>query len=186
MNLDAKEFNRMFSEYRDRYIRFAQSYLKDSFLAEDFYVDSMMGFWQNRDSLPQDTNVPAYVLRMLRNRCIDHLRRCRLNEAYCQQKGKAGVWDLDFRISCLERFVPEDVFRHEIEGILRSAMADMSEDSRKIFIMSRREGKSVKEIAQVMGISEKGVEYHITKVTKILRVKLKDYVPMALLLFLIS
>lgn len=186
MKIDSKDFNKMFSEYRPRFIRFAESYLKDSFLAEDIYVDSMMTFWQNRDSLPQDVNAPAYVLRVLKNKCIDHLRRNRLNESYCDQLGKAGVWDLDFRISCLEKFVPEDVFRHEIEGVVSQALSDMSADTRKVFVLSRREGKSVKEIAAIMGLTEKGIEYHITKVTKVLRVRLKDYVSIAILIFLLS
>lgn len=184
MQVDVKYFNEIFTEYRSRYIRFAESYLRDGFLAEDFYVESMMSFWQNRDSLPQDTNVPAYVLRTLKNKCIDYLRRCRLNQAYCEQKGKSFVWELDFRISCLEKFVPEDVFRHEIEKVLSETLAGLSEESRKIFILSRREGKSVKEIASMTGITEKGVEYHITKVNKILRVRLKDYLTVSVILFL--
>lgn len=175
MQLDSKTFNSLFTDYRSRYVRFAVSYLKDDFLAEDLYVESMMTFWQSRESLPQDTNVPAYVLRTLRNKCIDYLRRCRLNQDYCDSKGKAEIWDLDFRISSLEKFVPENVFKHEIEKVLRETLAGLSDESRRVFTMSRRYGLSVKEIAAVTGLTEKGVEYHITKVNKLLRVQLKDY-----------
>jgi len=185
MKLDTLLFNRLFTDYRSRYVRFAVSYLRDSFLAEDMYVESMMTLWQNKDSLPDDTNAPAYVLRILRNKCIDYLRRCRLNQEYCEQRGKAGVWELDFRISSLEKFVPEDVFKHEIESVLRETLAGLSEESRRVFLLSRREGRSVKEIASMTGLSEKGVEYHITKVNKVLKVRLKDYIAVLVFLYLV-
>lgn len=183
MEIDSQEFNQIFSEYRARYIRFAESYLKDRFLAEDLYVDSMMTFWQNRQSLPQDTNAPAYVLRTLQNKCIDYLRRRRLDQSYCEKKTKAEIWELDFRISSLEKFVPEEVFRHEVEKIIRDTVAELSEETRRVFVLSRRDGKSGKEISQILGITEKGVEYHITKANKLLRIRLKDYLTVSLIIF---
>ena len=41
--------------------------------------------------------------------------------------------------------------------------------------MSRYENKSIKEIADALNISVKGVDYHISKALKALRVSLKDY-----------
>lgn len=49
--------------------------------------------------------------------------------------------------------------------------------------MSRFGGHSVKEIAEATGLSVKGVEYHITKALKALRVALKDYLPLFYFLF---
>ena len=37
--------------------------------------------------------------------------------------------------------------------------------------------KSVKDIAEETGLTVKGVEYHITKTLKVLRIRLKDYSP---------
>jgi len=183
MNLDSQSFNNLFSEYRNRFIRFAESYLKDRFLAEDMFVDSMMALWQNRTSLPDDTNAPSYVLTVLKNKCIDYLRRRRLDKDYCDQKTRMILWELDFRISSLEHFIPDEVFSHEIQIIIKETMEGLSDVSRKIFFMSRSEGKSGKEIASELGISEKGVEYHITKINKILRLKLKDYLTISVIIF---
>ena len=86
--IDSASFSEFFSEYRSRFIRFAAGYLRDSQLAEDFVVDSMMAFWQRRAELPADTNPPAYVLTILKNRCIDHLRRLRHNQEYLDRQTK--------------------------------------------------------------------------------------------------
>lgn len=50
--------------------------------------------------------------------------------------------------------------------------------------MSRYEQMPVKEIAARMNITPKSVEYHITKALKVLRIALKDYLPLFYLLFL--
>ncbi len=52
------------------------------------------------------------------------------------------------------------------------------------FEMSRYECRTVKEISEELSISPKGVEYHITRSLKVLRVALKDYLPVFYLLFL--
>ena len=51
-------------------------------------------------------------------------------------------------------------------------------------MMSRFEQKSGKEIAEELGITVKGVDYHIAKALKVLRVSLKDYLPLAYFLFI--
>ena len=53
----------------------------------------------------------------------------------------------------------------------------MPEKTRTAFIRDRLDGKSHKEIAEELGISVKGVEYHIGRAVKILRDNLKDYAP---------
>ena len=52
--------------------------------------------------------------------------------------------------------------------------------------MSRYENKSHKEIASLLNITPKGVEFHISKSTKALRTALRDYLPVALLFFYLN
>ena len=60
---------------------------------------------------------------------------------------------------------------------------EMPEKTRRIFIMSRYEGKSYLTIAQETGLSVKSVEFHISKALTMLRKELKDYLPGLLFLF---
>ena len=59
----------------------------------------------------------------------------------------------------------------------------MPEKTRIAFISDRLDGKSHKEIAEELGISVKGVEYHISKAVKLLRDNLKEYAPFLIFLF---
>ena len=51
----------------------------------------------------------------------------------------------------------------------------MPEKPRTIFMLSRYENKSYKEIAVLMNITPKGVDFHINKALKMLQTNLKDY-----------
>ena len=74
----------------------------------------------------------------------------------------------------------------EIQQIVTKAVAELSEETRQVFLLSRRQGLTHREIAARLGITEKGVEYHITKVNRLLRGALKDYLSISILLFYLS
>ena len=92
--------------------------------------------------------------------------------------------ELSIRISTLEACNPNDVFSEEIQNILTRTLEELPSQTRKVFMMSRFEQKSGKEIAEELGITVKGVDYHIAKALKVLRVSLKDYLPLAYFLFI--
>ena len=60
---------------------------------------------------------------------------------------------------------------------MHALLESMQEKTRIAFIHDRLDGKSHKEIAEELGISVKGVEYHISRAVKMLRDNLKDYAP---------
>jgi RNA polymerase sigma-70 factor (ECF subfamily) len=59
--------------------------------------------------------------------------------------------------------------------VVDATLESLPEQSRRIFTMSRFEHLSNKDIADTLGLSIKTVEFHITKVLKVMRVALKDY-----------
>ena len=83
--------------------------------------------------------------------------------------------ELDFRISSLEDFTTQSLFSSEIHEIVRQTLAEMPAQTRRIFEMSRFENRRNAEIAAELNLSIKTVEFHIGKVLKVLRVRLKDY-----------
>lgn len=178
-----KDFTNFFTEYQQRFVHFATTYLHDEVVAEDLVIESMMYFWENRDRLADNTNVPAYVLTSLRHKCIDYLRHQKTAQDVNKEINDLQQWDLSFRLSSLQDFNPDNVFTREIQEIVDRTLESLPERTREIFRASRFENKSYKEIAQKCGISVKAVEFHITKSNKILRNALKDYLPLWALLF---
>ena len=92
--------------------------------------------------------------------------------------------ELAIRISNLEGCNPSYIFSQEIKSIMMKTLNQLPKQTQKVFIMCRFENKSGKEIAQMLGISVKGVDYHMNKALKELRIALKDYLPILIWLCL--
>lgn len=181
MAFNLSDFNQFFLEYQQRFVHFAVTYVHDEAVAEDIVIESMMYYWENKERLAADTNIPAYVLTAIKHKCIDHLRHRQLHQEISDEISRLYAWELSSRILSLEEFEPGEIFTREIQEIVDAALSALPEQTRRIFVMSRYENKSHKEIAELLGITTKGVEFHISKATKVLRLALKDYLPAALL-----
>lgn len=175
---DLKIFNQLFITYQSRFIHFANTYVRDWAVAEDITVDSFMYYWENREDLSPDTNIPAYVLTTIKHKCLNYLQHVQVHETVAEHLKKHAKWALETRITTLEDCNPNELFSAEAMQIVNRTLAALPEQSRKIFRMSRMENKSQKEIAELLGITTKGVEFHITKVLRELRKNLKDYFPL--------
>jgi len=62
-------------------------------------------------------------------------------------------------------------------------ITELPKRSQEIFVLSRKNGLSHKEISEKLGISTKTIEYHITQSTKLLKEKLKDFGLLSVLWF---
>ena len=73
--MEMQEFDRLYGAYKPRFILIACSYLRDRSAAEDLVTDCFMHFWEKREEIvPTTENIPAYILGMVRHKCIDALR----------------------------------------------------------------------------------------------------------------
>lgn len=179
-NTNIKKFNDLFTNYKGRLTHFARTYVDDEMTAEDIVVESFMYYWENRELLETHTNVLAYILTVIKHKCLDALRRKRTQEEFVEYLQTNETRRLNLRIATLEACNPDRLFSEELQQLVDEALASLPEQTRDIFIRSRYDNQSHKEIAEALGISTKTVEFHITKALKVLRVALKDY----LLLFL--
>ena len=115
------------------------------------------------------------LLTSVRNKALNHLRHQRIRERSSDELMRRARSELDFRISSLEDFTTQSLFSSEIHEIVRQTLAEMPAQTRRIFEMSRFENRRNTEIAAELNLSIKTVEFHIGKVLKVLRVRLKDY-----------
>jgi RNA polymerase sigma-70 factor (ECF subfamily) len=172
---DTQQFNRLYHDCRAGFIRFAETYVEDPAIAEDIVMDSLMYYWENRRLLKHEDNVPAYVLAAIKNKCINWLRRERLREEAERYLRQREDRELNLRLATLEACNPEKLFSDEIRQIVDRVLQSLPVRSREIFVRSKYENRTNREIADTMHLSVKSIEYHITKVLKILRIALKDY-----------
>ena len=153
---DLKAFNQLFTDYQGRFIRFANTYVRDIAVAEDFTIEALMYYWENRHSLEKDSNAPAYILTIIKNKCLNYLQHLQVREDVNEQLLNHAEWELNTRISTLEACDPDELFTAEAQEIVNKTLAVLPEQTRVVFIMSRYENKSHKTIAETLGITTKG------------------------------
>ena len=78
---------------------------------------------------------------------------------------------------------PEELYTlKELESAIAEVLAEMPNNVREAFEMSRFKGMTYTSIAEKMQVSPKSIEVYISKALKILREKLQDYLTLLLLL----
>lgn len=175
--------DRIFTEYKERFIRFALSYVREVDVAEDVVMEAIMYYWENRNSLASVENVPLYILTIIKNKSLNHLKRLRTWDEVSDRIITDTEWDLKMRIASLESCNPESLFCDEVQQLLEETLNKLPEKTRRIFLLSRNEEKNYKEIAEITGLSIKSIEFHISKALKLLRKHFKDYLPFLLPVF---
>lgn len=149
-NNDQDAFRLFYEHYYLRVYRFSSYFVKSSQLVEEVVSDVFYAIWQNRKKLVGIDNFEGYLFTIIRNRAFFYLKK-----------------ENRFSFGEIDQTSKERVFHHEDPEYLAidkeftsafdKAVADLPERCRTIFLMARGEKLKYKEIAEILGISEKTV-----------------------------
>lgn len=172
---DIQQFNKLYNDYHERFIRFAVGYVKEKAVAEDFVSEAFVAFWENSHQLTPDTEPPAYIMTIIKNKCLNHLQHQLVHQRVASALQDHSEWLLHTKISTLEACDPHFLFSGEIQKIIDTTLNQLPQKTRQIFQMSRVKGLSYNVISEKMNLSQKSIEYHISKTLDLLRKSLKDF-----------
>lgn len=173
----SQRFSEIYEQYYKRSFLFVKSYVREDMAAEDIVSDTLISLWQTIRTEHVEFPV-ALLVTMLKNNSLNYLKHQDVKQAAIESITTGMKRDLHYRITTLEACDPQEMFSVEIKAIIEKTLAQLPEQTRLIFELSRYEHKPVKEIASELNLSPKAVEYHITKSLKALRVALKEYLPL--------
>lgn len=176
-----KQFGHLYNQYRQRFVLIARRYVRDRMVAEDIVADSFVAFWNSRSKLASDTNLPAYILTIVKNNCLNWLRAQQIHFRIEDDLASTQSRLIDANIRSLSAMDPSSLFASDVQSIVSDAIARMPELTREIFILNRNTGMTYAEIAEELGISQRRVTSEMQAALSILRKALKDYMPAWLL-----
>jgi len=169
-------FEEIFKRHWEPLYRIAKSKLRSHEEAQEVIQNIFSSLWEKRESL-LITNLTYYLNTALRNRILNMIRDKMPREKY---------WNY------YKAFIPQhqDTTDHvvafeELNNAVELAVKHLPEKSRQVFKLSRLEGRSNAEIANLLKVSEKAIEYHLTKSIKELRIHLKDFITLLLISIMI-
>ena len=177
--MQRNSFDDIYTSYYKKSFFFAKSYIHNDLAAEDIASEALIKLWEKlkKGDVEEKYLLPLLVT-ILKNKALDYLKHEEVKRTAFEAMADWHQQEHTIRISALMACNPEEIFSEEVESIISRTLQGLSEQTRQVFILSRFENKSNKEIAEEVGISVKSVEYHISKALKALRVALKEYLPL--------
>ncbi len=162
-----KKYYPMLCAYGSRFVE-----LED---AEECVQDALLWLWENREVLVIQSSLSNYLFAIVHHRAISRIRQLEAKsraETYFYEEMQDLITDVDFY--CL----------HELSRRIRQALDNLPPAYREAFVMHRFKNMTYKEIASLLNVSPKTVDYRIQQALKLLRIELKDYLPLLAYLFI--
>ena len=163
---DEKAFETLFDRYWEKAHYLATSKLKSKEIAQEIVHDLFLSFWQRRHSL-QVENFSHYLQVAIKYKAITYINHQLSKNKYLN--------DYHNQLQLHEDETLRRVEYNDLLKALEDGIKELPEKTQEVFRLSRMEGRSVTEIANQLNVSEKAIEYHITRSRKELRFHLKDF-----------
>lgn len=155
---DKKAMSYFYIRYASRIRGFATQLLQNEDDACDMVQDVLLKLWEERHSLGDIVSLDAYIFRMTKNLVLNTLRRRQILTSYISSEQRTNS------------FVSSDAdSTEELYSLIEKAIDTMPEPRRRIFCMSRFEHKKHAEIAALLNLSPRAVQYHICAALDFLR-----------------
>lgn len=162
---DQKAFRKVYDLHYKLLLGVGFNLNKDLDIAKEVVQEVFYQFWKNRDALKKDISIRNYLKRAVINRSINHIKyNARFVGDESLQKTES---DGESPLAMLET--------SELSAVIDTAINNLPEKARIIFLLKRHEGLSLKEIADQLDISPKTVENQITRALKLLKAEIEPY-----------
>lgn len=176
---DDKAYRYLFDHFYVHLCRVANMYVEDHFTAENLVGDLMLTLWEQREILEIHTSLRAYLFTAIRRRCLNYLQ-----EAHVTRETSLSD-DISFIALSESDSTPlGTLIEKELEEKIACCVAQLPDECRSVFLLSRHEQLSYDAIAAKLSISPNTVHYHIKNALATLRRQLKEYLP--ILIFIIA
>lgn len=164
---DEKAFAELFKRYWRKVHAMTHARVRSKAVTEEIVQELFIALWDKR-ATQSIKHLSSYLYQAVKFKVLNHIESKLVQEKY---------W------SFYRNFIPqkEDVTANTVEyndllEAIEQGMNTLPEKSKKVFRLNRLEGHSVPEIASLLNLSEKAIQYHLTQSVKKLRVHLKNYI----------
>ena len=150
------QFEKAVETYGDTIFRVAYSYLKNRSDAEDVMQETLLKLYQEDGRFESEEHRKRWLIRVAVNQCRDELKRSRRTELPLEAAGPLAL-------------TPEE------RGVLEQVAA-LPEKLRTVIHLHYYEGYSVREIAEVLGVTVSAVKMRMKRGRDALRERLEEAV----------
>lgn len=165
---DESAYKQLFIKYYSPLCEYASQYISDDD-SEELVQELMLFIWEARENLIIESSLKSYLFTSTRHRCLNAIRKQSFHERIHDQ-----IYEM-----LKDQFEdPDYYFINELTENIEKAISELPGTYRETFSLSRFGEQTNTQIAVTLGVSVKTVEYRISQALKILRHKLREYLPL--------
>jgi RNA polymerase sigma-70 factor (family 1) len=161
--IDKSDFKVMFEEYYESIRLYIYYKIADKEAADDMAQDVFMAVWEKRAGIKLQ-NIKSLLYKIAAGFVVDYYRKCDVKADFTRWVRSRSN---DGAVTPHEQAEYSDAMRG-----YAVALNSMSEKQREVFMMSREEQLTYKEIAQRLDISIKTVEKRMSGALKVVNDKM--------------
>jgi RNA polymerase sigma-70 factor (ECF subfamily) len=140
--------------------------LRKEDVAKDVVQDVFTTLWMKRSAIAVESNLAGYLYTSVRNRIFNFWAHCAVESAY---------WDAVADVNAVENCVADTdhkVREQQLSDYIDRQITELPPKMKRIFLLSRREYLTHRQIAEQLNTSEENVSKQVGNALKILRAKL--------------
>lgn len=159
-------FYAIYHRYSDLIYRNILVRVNSSFDADDIFQEFFIKLWEKREKLNVETNVRAYLLVALKHHILNTIKEQQVRQKY----HNASISDTDEA----DDYTWVKITSEDLKEQLREVVDKFPPRLKTIYILSREENFTVKEIAERLSVSEQTVKNQLTDILKRLKNEMKS------------
>ena len=166
--IDEKTFKQIYLLHWEKVYAVCYNNIREAEPAKGMVQEIFKSLWERKDELEINTSIERYLLRSAKFKVFEYIR----NSKSRREHTEIALSSYCHSAHCTENEVMFNVLKDKVDNLVDTLPCQC----RNVFKMSREQGLSNKEIASSLLISERAVEYHITRALTTLRSSLTEYI----------
>lgn len=162
-SINRKTFENAYHNYWEKVYAVCYNNIRDVEVAKEMVQDIFKSLWERRAELELE-NVERYLVRSAKLKAFEFIR----NKTTRQKIDEFNYQGCVNSRNCTEEQILFNNLKENVDLLVDSLPCQC----KKVYKMSREDGLSNREIAEKLTISERAVEYHITRAMSTLKLKL--------------
>ncbi|GHV22136.1 RNA polymerase sigma factor [Bacteroidia bacterium] len=163
-----KAFEALFHKYGGKLYNFIFKLSSgNTYLAEEIVQSTFVRIWETRAFLNPDKSFISYLCTIARNQLINEYEHRMVEYIYRE-------YILKYH-SVADNFTEKETDRNLLEEYIDSLIEKLPPARKRVFILSRKEMLSIKEIAERLHISESTVQTQLSKAVSFMKEHLTKY-----------
>lgn len=160
--MNEHEFSQKVMVYSSKFYGYSYKILGDKEEARDVVQDLYIKLWSKRYDLKQISSIEAFATTIIRNLCIDRLKKIKTSSQHAENYMKLNSNEAQF----------QDNEGDEVElrvDLVRKAINQLPEIQQKVFIMRDFEEKEFEDISFELGLTPENTRVILSRARKRVR-----------------